>query len=217
MEFHFNAELAKQYGVDGAIFLHCMAFWVAKNRANGRHYHEGRYWTYNTLEALSKLFPFWSRRQLERIINGLKEAGALLAGNFSEDRTDRTRWYALADCILEVYGESEPPISRNGEMHFTDRGQPFHETVKCNKETVTYQIHPPNPPKGGRRGSAELDGAVKSLLAEYAAGDTELPAQQSSYRQAGLLRGNGVGQEPHEKTPPWGYFQSTTFSGNVVD
>ena len=42
MEFHFNAELAKQYGVDGAIFLHCMAFWVAKNRANGRHYHEGR-------------------------------------------------------------------------------------------------------------------------------------------------------------------------------
>ena len=102
MEFHFNAELAKQYGVDGAIFLHCMAFWVAKNRANGRHYHEGRYWTYNTLEALSKLFPFWSRRQLERIINGLKEAGALLAGNFSEDRTDRTRWYALADCILEV-------------------------------------------------------------------------------------------------------------------
>ena len=43
MEFHFNAELAKQYGVDGAIFLHCMAFWVAKNRANGRHYHEGRY------------------------------------------------------------------------------------------------------------------------------------------------------------------------------
>ena len=70
MEFHFNAELAKQYGVDGAIFLHCMAFWVAKNRANGRHYHEGRYWTYNTLEALSKLFPFWSRRQLERIING---------------------------------------------------------------------------------------------------------------------------------------------------
>lgn len=148
MEFHFNAELAKQYGVDGAIFLHCMAFWVAKNRANGRHYHEGRYWTYNTLEALSKLFPFWSRRQLERIINGLKEAGALLAGNFSEDRTDRTRWYALADCILEVYGESEPPISRNGEMHFTGRGQPFHETVKCNKETVTYQIDPPKPPKG---------------------------------------------------------------------
>ena len=24
MEFHFNAELAQKYGVDGAIFLHCI-------------------------------------------------------------------------------------------------------------------------------------------------------------------------------------------------
>ena len=64
MEFHFNAELAQKYGVDGAIFLHCMAFWVAKNRAYGRHFHEGRYWTYNTLEALAKMFPFWTRRQV---------------------------------------------------------------------------------------------------------------------------------------------------------
>ena len=45
--------------------------------------------------------------------------------------------------------------------------------MKCNKETVTYQIDPLSPQRG-RRGSAELDGAVKSLLAEYAAGDTEL-------------------------------------------
>ena len=56
-EFHFNAELAQRYGVDGAIFLHAMAFWVAKNQANGRHFHDGRTWTYNTLEALAKLFP----------------------------------------------------------------------------------------------------------------------------------------------------------------
>jgi hypothetical protein len=66
--------------------------------------------------------------------------------------------------------------------------------------------------------TVQSDGAGPPFqLGQKAAGDTELPAQQSSYRQAGLLRGNGVGQEPHEKTPPWGYFQSTTFSGNVVD
>lgn len=52
-EYHFRADLAGLYGVDGAIFLHCMAFWTAKNRANERHYHEGRYWTYNTLKALT--------------------------------------------------------------------------------------------------------------------------------------------------------------------
>lgn len=35
-------------------------------------------------------------------------------------------------------------------------------------------IDPPYPPRGARRTKQELDGAVKSLLTEYAAGDTEL-------------------------------------------
>lgn len=140
IEYHFRAELAAEYGVDGAIFLHCMAFWTAKNRANGRHFHEGRYWTYNTMKALTELFPFWSRRQIERIVAGLKEAKALLTGNFSEDKTDRTLWYALGDQVLEVYGEGASPISPNGEMDFTEPCTPFPQTVKCNKETVTYQL-----------------------------------------------------------------------------
>ena len=63
-EYHFNVELAQRHGVNGAIFLHAMAFWIAKNQANGRHFHKGRTWTYNSLEALTKLFPFWTRRQL---------------------------------------------------------------------------------------------------------------------------------------------------------
>ena len=115
-EYHFNVELAQRHGVNGAIFLHAMAFWVAKNQANGRHFHKGRTWTYNSLEALTKLFPFWTRRQLERIIAKLKEEGALLTGNFSEDKTDRTVWYALPDPVLEVYGLLLPPISQDGDI-----------------------------------------------------------------------------------------------------
>ena len=169
-EYHFNAELAQRHGVNGAIFLHAMSFWIAKNQANGRHFHEGRTWTYNTLEALAKLFPFWTRRQVERIVAKLKEDGVLLTGNFSQDKTDRTVWYALADSVLEVYGllavpispegDMEPPepevpkapISPSGEMHFTESGQPFHQTGKCNKETVTDQLDniPPIVPQGDK-------------------------------------------------------------------
>ena len=53
-EYHFNVELAQRHGVNGAIFLHAMAFWIAKNQANGRHFHKGRTWTYNSLEALTQ-------------------------------------------------------------------------------------------------------------------------------------------------------------------
>lgn len=192
-EYHFNAELAQRHGVNGAIFLHAMAFWIAKNQANGRHFHEGRTWTYNTLEALAKLFPFWTRRQVERIVAKLKEDGVLLTGNFSQDKTDRTVWYALADSVLEVYGllaspispegdmeppeleEPEAPISPDGEMHFTKPGEPFPDSVKCNKETVTDQLNnTPLPPKGGREAAQEEKKAVRTLLTKYAGEDREL-------------------------------------------
>ena len=167
-EYYFNAELAQRHGVNGAIFLHSMAFWVAKNRANGRHFHQGRTWTYNTLEALSRLFPFWTRRQLERIIARLREEGVLLTGNFSEDKTDRTIWYALADSVLEVYGLLPAPISPNGEMHFTKQGDGCHQTVKCNKESVTDQIKitPPIVPQGDGGGEERQNPSPDSARQE---------------------------------------------------
>lgn len=196
VEYHFRAELAAEYGVDGAIFLHCMAFWTAKNRANGRHFHEGRYWTYNTMKAFTELFPFWSRRQIERIVAGLKEAKALLTGNFSEDKTDRTLWYALGDKVLEAYGEGVPPISPNGEMDFTEpctpeegapsispNGEmdftepctPFPQTGKCIKGTVTYQLNTPysppeEKPKRRKRERAEIPEESRTLLEAWAEG-----------------------------------------------
>ncbi len=138
-EYHFNAGLARRYGVNGAIFLHAMAFWIRKNKSSGRNFHNGRTWTYNTLEALAAQFPFWSRRQVERIVSKLKQDGALLTGNFNKNRTDRTVWYALADSVLEVYGLT----GQNGEVHGTGWGKPYHQTGKCNKETVTDQLNRP--------------------------------------------------------------------------
>ena len=184
-EYHFNAALAQRYGVNGAIFLHAMAFWISKNQANGRHFHDGRTWTYNTLDALAKIFPFWTRRQVERIVAKLKEDGGLLTGNFSQDKTDRTVWYALTDGVLEVYDllssdvpepePSEAPISPDGEMDFTKPGDPFPESVKCNKETVTDQLNnTPPPPKGGRENKKGEKETVRTLLAEYAGEDREL-------------------------------------------
>lgn len=73
MDYSFNAEIAQIYGVDEAVFIHNLYWWIAKNEANGRHYHDGRTWTYNTMKAFAELFPFWSERQLSRIIHKLRD------------------------------------------------------------------------------------------------------------------------------------------------
>lgn len=106
-EYSFNLEAARRYGVDGATLLQGMAMWITKNRANDRHFHDGRWWTYNSQEALAKLFPFWSRRQIQRIVKGLNEAGALLLGQYSEGSQHNTTWFALSDDVLRLLGAEE--------------------------------------------------------------------------------------------------------------
>lgn len=115
MNFHFDGAVAEMYGVDGAVFISRLQFWIEKNAANDRHYHAGRYWTYNSLRAMEKLFPFWSRRQIERIVKNLKEKGVLLTANYARDSYDRTLFYALDESKLPIspfWGDLSP----NGEM-----------------------------------------------------------------------------------------------------
>ena len=89
MYFSFDSEVAKVVGVDGAIMLNNMYYWIAKNRANDKHYYENTYWTYNTINALTELFPFWSKKQISRILNKLIDDGYLSTGNFNKISYDR--------------------------------------------------------------------------------------------------------------------------------
>lgn len=96
MNHSFDIEIAEKYGVNEAIFIENMKFWIAKNQANGRHFYEGRYWTYNSAKAYEELFPYWTAKQIRRIIDWLVKYGVLLKGNFNQSAYDRTLWYTFA-------------------------------------------------------------------------------------------------------------------------
>lgn len=100
MNHSFDVELATRYGVQEAIFIENVRFWVLKNKANNKHFYKGKYWTYNSAKAYAELFPYWSKQQIERIISKLKEAGILVVDHFSTNHYDRTNWYTLNEEML---------------------------------------------------------------------------------------------------------------------
>ena len=85
------------YGPEEAIMLTNIEFWIKKNEANGKHFHDGRYWTYNSLEAFTQIFPFWSVKQIRRILKSLIDQGAIVTGSYNQSVYDHTTWYALSD------------------------------------------------------------------------------------------------------------------------
>jgi hypothetical protein len=96
----FNIELAKQFGVNAAIILENIIFWIAKNKANNHNLFDGRYWVYNSVRAWNELFPYLTRRKIQLALNRLEKNGVLLTGNYNKMKADRTKWYTLTDKYL---------------------------------------------------------------------------------------------------------------------
>jgi hypothetical protein len=119
MEHSFNTKVAEICGIEEAILLNNIFHWVLKNKSNGKHFYENRYWTYNSYRAFADLFPYMApekivikkdgsevkERELQRIrrsIKKLTEAKLLIDGNFNKKGYDRTKWYSLTDFAFEL-------------------------------------------------------------------------------------------------------------------
>ncbi len=126
MEHHFNIEVAKEYGVDVAIFLQNIAFWSLKNVANKSHFKDGRYWIYNTQEAWTILFPYWSRQSVRTITSKCADKGLILRGNYNEKNYDKTIWYSMSDKCLTMF-----PILKSAI-------EATHPSLGCNQPTLGW-------------------------------------------------------------------------------
>ena len=89
----YTIEDAKKYGVDRAALLYNIKFWLSINKNNGTNVHDGYYWTYNTAQAFSELFPYFSKKKIHRLLVELEKCGALISGRFSKNKLDQTKWY----------------------------------------------------------------------------------------------------------------------------
>lgn len=102
MEHHFNIDIAQKYGIEGAILIHNLYFWIRKNASNKSHCYDGRYWTYNSNRAFAELFPYMTANKIYRVISALEEAGVIMKGNYNQTKMDRTCWYAFTDEAIEM-------------------------------------------------------------------------------------------------------------------
>ena len=137
MNHSFNVEVATKYGMLEAVLLENINFWVAKNKANEKNFYDGFYWTYNSITALSKLFPYASRATIFRALHNLEDAGLILAGNYNKDASDKTKWYTLTkkgELLLNGTETCQPESNAgSGNNVFHSETTPFQ-----NETTLPY-------------------------------------------------------------------------------
>lgn len=146
----FNTQIAKVCGVREAILLYNIDFWIAKNKANQRHFYDGRYWTYNSSKAFAEIFDYLTQKVIEKLLAKLIKDGYLIKGNYNANSFDRTAWYALTDKYYQLKGNAflqmGNSISPNGEMDTSKWGNHYIDTDKKQdiKQLDRKQIHVQN-------------------------------------------------------------------------
>lgn len=138
MNYNFDVDLATKYGLEESIMLGNLIHWVNKNKANGKHSHDGKTWTYNSVKAFCALYPFWSKKQIERILKSLKEQDIIMTGNYNESAYDRTCWYSLVnEELYTVNGNVDFPKQENGD---SQKGKPIPDIKPVNKTNNVTDI-----------------------------------------------------------------------------
>lgn len=118
MNYSFDVDVATKYGVNEAILIGNLQFWLLKNKANKTHCYDDRTWTYNSIQAFATLFPFWTAKQVRRVLDSLISKEVIVTGNYNKSAYDRTLWYAFNDESkwLGGFAQNENSKSPNGKI-----------------------------------------------------------------------------------------------------
>lgn len=134
MNICFDSKIAKEYGINIAVILDKLHFWIDHNKANNVNFYDGRYWTFNSMEAWGKQIDFMTINTIRRTLEKMEKEGLIVTGNYNTSRYDRTKWYALTDKANSIFedsqfhlanlpnqnGKNAEPIPTNYTTNYTD-------------------------------------------------------------------------------------------------
>lgn len=143
MEHKFNVEIACKYGIEEAIMIDNIYFWIKKNLANDKHHYEGRYWTYNTANAFNALFPYITPSKIYRILTKLEQDGILIKSKFNSEKYIQMNWFAFTDEALIMLNDQKYDVTGFAD-HFSNLQNGFFKNENCYNNTISYNTKKDN-------------------------------------------------------------------------
>lgn len=146
MKHSFEIAIADKYGIEVAVVFDMFCFWINKNEANNYNYHDGKYWTFNSAKGFKKLFPYWSEKKIQRILQKMVDEDLIIKGNYNENPWNQTSWYA--------FGNMGEKLKNALSIDWSNLSNAFTESVQCTKDksvqcktvnkTFTYTVNKRN-------------------------------------------------------------------------
>lgn len=133
---HFDVEDAMKYGVEKAVVLANIKFWLNHNKSKDLSTvkRDGYYWMYNTAKDMSNVLPYFTQSKVQRLLKQLEDDGVLIVGNYNKVKYDRTKWYTLSEFTYDENCITQTPELNNGNEQIEQPIQDSKTDTKTNNK-----------------------------------------------------------------------------------
>lgn len=138
-EHHFDVGFATEFGIEEAILINTIDFWLQKNKSNTKNFKEKTYWTKFKIFELQKYFPYLTESQIRYALNNLLKEGVLIVKQFDKEKWDRTNYYTFDKEFLDSRSDKITfSISENSNI---DKTKLKNNNKKINKFKLINKIN----------------------------------------------------------------------------
>lgn len=127
------------------IFMANLATWIRTNAKKddpkNRNFHEGRFWSYNSIQEFVRYFGFWSTKNIRTIIANCIKLDLIATNSFNKKKYDNTLWYTLTDKGLEYY----PCLRDFLSNMLADSGKGLADSGNAIPEDLNHKTKPYSP------------------------------------------------------------------------
>jgi hypothetical protein len=127
----YSRRVAVKVGLAASVIYAHICYWIRKNKANEKHFYNGKYWTYNSMKAFASYFPELTEKQVRTALEKLIQANLIESANFNKTGYDRTLWYSLKE--ENEYCQIDMP---KNELPFAQKGTPIPNINQTDKQSV---------------------------------------------------------------------------------
>jgi uncharacterized phage protein (TIGR02220 family) len=128
--YSFSTEDAVKYGIDSAIILHNMRYWLDYARAHGEMENDGFFWMFASATKMKELFPFWSANKIQKLLKKLEDDGVIISGHYNKSKFDRTKWYTMKEFSIQPNGGMRN--SETADCTFSETAESLYNQYEIN-------------------------------------------------------------------------------------
>lgn len=163
--------LAQALGLNEAIIVQQLHYWLTVNKVKERNFKDGYYWTYNSIGSWQTQFPFWCGRTIERMLWKLEADGIVVTGRHNKLNLDRTKWYRLDyDKLKEAYRIGQTVTMEDGNKRLSESdkmSQWLGQDVTMDKPAESDKMSPPIPETNYTKNTPETNRDTSSSSKDY--------------------------------------------------